>query len=633
MDVGGDVADLHASNSFTGKGANILVTEFVKGNEIGGSFKLSYGAETTGPIPFDVDVQTLRSKLESFDEIDHVDAHTDGLVDSELGRLFTVTFLDSETGDALLLIPDATNLTGLGGVISVSEAIKGSFATNNALHVSFDLPRSCSASDVGRPYCGDHITEAVIEFSPRIDFTATTTFYRYFPDYSTQIIRTSYTGESPLRQLSGYFNVAYDGSLSAPINAHATADNVRNVLEELPGVDTAGVERKYASRAVSGICIDTAVGSSLIKCSTSCSPCSFDAEGIKANQLIRVGEEWYRVSSSFDGVQESFEIAFVANSSIIVPYEGAIDLNEWDLYVWTGGYEWLISFYSVVGETKLLTAPMHHMLPYQAAVEIATQDCNKCINVDNLSPDTQYYVRARTKNHRGWSAYSDIISETPKGIPSAPTNIDVNSISGKCSEVKFDPPVYGDPLISYVVQWDYSELFTYAEDDSLASCTSLRYESCILGVVGGSLPIKYKICGLLELEEYFVQVAAMNSVQTQDNTSWSGMTSTVPIDQVPDPPFSLNVEVLVYDGMQISFNWPKQDGGKAISKFVVTYDATEDFSSANQVVILPSLPQKIPNNGDKFVFDFVPTTPQLNAGSTYFVKMNSVNSVGTGIAF
>ena len=632
LDVGGDVADLHAYNSLIGKGANILVTEFVKGNEIGGSFKLSYGAETTGPIPFDVDMQTLRSQLESFDEIDHVDVHTDGLIDSELGRLFTVSFVDTETGDAPLLVPDATNLTGLGGVISVSEAIKGSFAANDALHVSFDLPRSCSASDVGRPFCGDHITEAVIEFSPRIDFTATTTFYRYFPDYSTQIIRTSYTGESPLRQLSGYFNIAYDGSLSGPINAHATADNVRNVLEELPGVDTAGVERKYASRAVSGICIDAAVGSSLIKCSTSCSPCSFDAEGIKANQLIRVGEEWYRVSSSFDGVQESFEIASVADSSIFVPYVGGIDLNEWYLYVWTGGYEWLITFYSVVGEAKPLTAPMHHMLPYQAAVEIATQDCNKCIYVDDLSPDTQYYVRARTKNHRGWSAYSDIISETPKGIPTAPTNIDVNAISGKCLEVKFDPPVYGEPLISYVVQWDYSELFTHAEDDSLASCTSLRYGSCILGVVGGSLPIKNEICGLLESEEYFVRVAAMNSVQTQDNTSWSGMASTVPIDQVPDPPFSFNVEVLVYDGMQISFDWPKRDGGKEISKFVVTYDTTEDFSSTNQMVILPSLPQKIPNNGDKFVFDFVPTTPQLNAGSTYFVKMNSVNSVGTGLS-
>ncbi|KAL3761394.1 hypothetical protein ACHAW5_005766 [Stephanodiscus triporus] len=632
LDDGGDVADLHASNSLTGKGAKISVTEFIKGNEIGGSFKLSYGDETTETVPFDVDEQTLRSKLEALNEIEHVDVNTDGHIDPQLGRSFTVTFLDQDTGDAPLLMPDATKLTGLGGVISVSEAIKGSFAANDALYMSFELPRSCSTSDVRRPYCGDPITEAVIEFSSRIEFTATSTFYhQYFPDYSTQIIRTSYVGESPLRQLSGYFNVAYDGSLSAPINVHATADNVRDILEDLPGIDTVGVERQFASQVVYGVCIDAQIGYSLIKCSKACSPCGFGAEGIKANQLIRVGEVWYRVSSAYDGVQESFEIATVADSSINVPYVGDTDLDEWDLFVWTGGYEWLVSFYSVIGAAKPLTAPVHHMLPHQAAVEIATQDCNACIIVDNLSPDTQYYVRARTKNRRGWSVYSDIISETPKGIPSSPTNIDVNAVSGECLEVEFDPPVYGEPLISFVVQWDYSELFTHADDDSSASCTSHRYGSCDLGV-GGSPPIKHEICGLLESEEYFVRVAAMNSVLTQDNTNWSGMASTVPVDQVPDPPVSLNVEVLGYDGVQISFDWPKRNGGKEISQFVVTYDTTEDFSSANQMVISPTLPRKIPNNGDKCVFDFVPTNPPLNVGFTYFIKMNAVNSVGTGIA-
>jgi hypothetical protein len=44
------------------------------------------------------------------------------------------------------------------------------------------------------------------------------------------------------------------------------------------------------------------------------------------------------------------------------------------------------------------------------------------------------------------------------------------------------------------------------------------------------------------------------------------------------------------------------------------------------MVILQSLTQKIPIKGDKFSFDFVPTTPQLNACS------NSVNNVGTGLA-
>ena len=40
LDVSGDVNNLHASNSLTGKGATISVTELIKGNELRGSFKL-----------------------------------------------------------------------------------------------------------------------------------------------------------------------------------------------------------------------------------------------------------------------------------------------------------------------------------------------------------------------------------------------------------------------------------------------------------------------------------------------------------------------------------------------------------------------------------------------------------------
>jgi len=627
----GDLAILQASNSLTGKGAAVSVTELVKGNELGGSFKLSYGSETTDTLPFNVDEHMLRSKLAALSGIVRVDVATDGQIDSELGRSFTVTFLDPDIGDAPLLIPDTNLLTGLGGVVSISEVVKGSFAANDALHLSFELPRSCSTSDVGRPFCGDPITEANIELSPRIDFEGTTRVVKYIPDYTVQIIRTSNTGESPPRQLSGYFYVAYDGETSSPILVDASADNLRDALEALPGIRTVGVERKYASRVVSGVCIDATVGSSLITCSAVCSPCSF---GVAANLLVRVGEEWYRVTSSYESNQQSFEIALVADSYIATPYVGDKDLNEQDLHVWTGGYEWHVSFYDVVDEVQPLTAPQHHILPRQAEVEIATKDCNRCIYVENLTPDTTYYIRAKTKNAIGWSAYSDVISETPKGIPSAPQNIDVNAISGTCVEVEFDPPVYGEPLMSYVIQWNYSENFTHQQithqQISISPCTSGRFGSCTIGV-GDSSPIKHEICGLHASEEYFVRVAATNSVPG-NYANWSAIASAVLIDQVADPPSSLNIIVLCYDRVQVSFDWPKRNGGKTITQFVVKYDTVEDFSSVNQMIILSSLPRKIPNSGDRYTFDFVPATPPLNAGLTYFIKMSAVNSIGTGVA-
>ncbi|KAL7542723.1 hypothetical protein ACHAXR_012023, partial [Thalassiosira sp. AJA248-18] len=634
----GDVANLQASNSLTGKGARVTVTEVTKGNELGGTFSLSFESETTDVMPFDVDKETLHSALEALNGIGKVDVSTDGHVNSELGRSFTVTFLDPELGDVPFLVADSTQLTGLGGSISVSEVVKGSLAAKDALYISFDMPRSCSTSDVGRAQCGDSITEAVVEFSPSTDFVGTIVPYQWLPDYSTQIIRTSYTGNSLPQQLSGYFNVAYDGSLSAPINAHASADNVRVALEDIPGIDTVSVEREYASQVLSGVCIDITIGSSLVDCSSVCSPCSFGIRGIKANQLIRMGDKWRRVSSSYDGVQESFEIASVEDSSIKAPFVGESSLNEWDLRVWSGGYKWVVNLHNVVGEAKPFSTPVHHMLPQEAAIEIATNDCKKCIYT-SLSPGTQYYIRTRVKNDRGWSEHSDIITEIPRAIPSAPTYVHVSPISGECLEVEFYPPVYGEPITSYVIQWDYSELFTLAEDDS-ASCTSLRYGNCVLTQSGGTPPIKHEICGLLESEEYHVRVAARNSVQVQaiypsgnpkDNTNWSA-DSAMPLDQVPNPPTSLDAIVLGHDGVQILFDWPRRDGGKEITEFVVVYDTVEDFSSSNEMSIAPSLPEKIPSSSDRFVFDFVPTNPHLNSGSNYFIKLSAVNEVGAGAA-
>ncbi|KAL9190302.1 hypothetical protein ACHAXT_007513 [Thalassiosira profunda] len=488
----GDVSLLQASSSLTGKGASLDVTEVAKGNELGGSFVLSFESETTADLPFDVDEATLRLSLEALNGLGQVQVHAEGSTDSEFGRSFTVTFLDANRGDVPLVAVDTAQLTGLGNAVSVSEATKGSLASKDALYLSFDLPLGCSASDVGRAHCGDPIAETVIELSTSVDFTGTVKAYQYSPDYSIQVIRTSYAGDAPPRSLSGYFTLAYEGSISEPIHAHASAESVRHALEGLPGINTVSVQRAYSSQVAPGVCIDVIAGSSSVSCSSSCSPCDFGAAGIQAGSLIKVGDDWRRVSSSHDGVQESFEIASVDDSSIKMAYVGD-SLVGWDLQIWSGGYEWTVELLSVDGDSKPFSAPVHHMLPPEAAVEIATQDCDKCLYADGLTPDAQYYVRARVRNERGWSEYSDAISATPRGIPSAPTNVQVRAVSGECLEVQWMPPVYGAPLASYVVQWDRSDAFSQAVGDS-ASCSFGYREVQYLSVSGtGELSGFYRL--------------------------------------------------------------------------------------------------------------------------------------------
>jgi len=526
----GDVPLLQASSSLTGKGATILVTEVTKGNELGGVFSISFDSSEESTVAFDVDEVTLGLAIESLDGIGQIDVSATGQVDSELGRSFTVTFLEPTLGDVPLLVADSSQLSGLGAVVSVSEVVKGSLAAKDALSISFDLLRSV-----------DPITEVAVELSTNADFSGVKSIYQYFPDYSYQVIRV--TAES------GFFTVAYNGSQGSTIGAAASSDEMREALEGLDGIKTVAVER------------------------------------------VQV----------------------------------------------TGGYEWIISFYSYTGDIMPLSVPTHHLLPEEATVEIFTKDCDECMYVGGLSMDTAYYIRARVKNSRGWSEYTDNISGTPRAIPSAPTNVHVNAISGECLEVSFHPPVYGSPLTSYVVQWDYDDQFVNAQDDDTASCTSLRYGNCVISQIGGSPPLKYEICNLNESDYYYVRVAARNEVAVQvistsgypkDNTNWSGIHQMAPMNQVPDSPMSLQAVVLGKNGVQLSFDWPIRDGGKAITEFVVAYSTLEDFSC--EMMIASSSPDLIPNSGDRFVFDFIPTDPPLETGTMYFIKLTAVNDVGVG---
>eukprot|EP00970_Alexandrium_tamarense_P009994 scaffold1976_cov187-Alexandrium_tamarense.AAC.23 len=635
FDKHGDVPILHSSNSLSGKGATVSVTETVKGNELGGSFALTFGSETIDPLPIDVDSETLQLALEGLGGVGQVDVNTNDQLDSEFGRSYTVTFMSPYLGDVQMLVPHSLQTTGVGNVISVSEVVKGSLASREALHVSFEMPKSCSTSDVGLAVCGDPITEVMVEISPNAAFTGSPLSYRHVPDYATQTIRTYFTGDELPNQLSGYFNIAYDEVVSEPLNAHASDNDVRVALESLPGINTAKVKRNLASQDIDGVCIDIAVGSPLVQCDPFCSPCNFAAKGIKANRLIMVGQTWFRVSSSYDNAQESFYIASEYDSNVSQQYIGEVTDR---LQVWTGGYEWDVSLLSVVGEPKPISTPVHHLLPTEAAIDISAKDCDRCIYADSLLPGKQYYIRTRARNSRGWSDYSDVISETPRGIPTAPTNVRVNAVSGTCLEVSFYPPIYGDPLASYVVQWDYSDVFALAQDES-ASCTSLRYGSCAFPPSSASPPYKHEFCGLSETELYYVRVSATNSVQVQsifpsdnpkDNTKWSPTIDKMPVDQVPNPPSQLNALVLGLNGVQLLFHWPDRDGGKEVSEFIVFYDTSSDFTSTYTMSVASTLPEALPSSGGRFVFDFVPTTPQLDPGVEYFIKLAAVNDIGIG---
>ena len=635
----GDIPILRASNSLTGKGAMVSVSESTKGNQLGGTFALSLADETTSQLPFDLDAEALTAALEGMDGLGSVLVQKDGNVDSEFGRSFTITFLDANIGDVPTLTPNGANLTGLGAAISTIEHVKGSVASRSSLHISYKHPMSCSSSDVGRASCGSPIMEDIIELSASSTFDVMPTVLQHSPDYSIQRIRIVSTGTAPLQFLSGYFNIEYDGRRSKPINAHASADEVRFILEDLPGIDTVSVIRDVSEQPLPGVCIDVRIGSFTVECNPSCSPCNFAQLGMKANQLVKIGDKWQRVSSYYNGENEHFDMASIDDSKMKTLFAGDHDLIKWDLHVWTGGYEWAVSLLKVEGPMiKSFTTPKHHMLPQEAAIEIVPQDCDNCVHVSSLSPGVEYYIRAKSANERGWSDYSYPISDIPRGVPTAPQNVHLTAVSSICLEVAFGPPLYDYLVSSYVIQWDDNESFTNAESDS-SSCSSVGYGMCSISQTSPP-PYRHEFCGLVEARSYFVRVAARNSVPIQflhhpsgvptDNTQWSASVSAETSDQVPDPPTSLELIIFGRESFQLLFKWPTRDGGKPISSFVVLYDIEEDFSSSNTMEIAAAVPSVIPNSGDTYIFDFSPTTPRLVAGQRYYLKLLAMNNVGTG---
>ena len=116
-------------SSLQGKDAAIQLREVTKGNEIGGTFTLSYGGDaTTEPIPFDTDADTLMGFiLESDLGVGQVEISKDNSSkDSEGGRSFRVTFVDNSSddsfgGDRPLLQADSSQLSGVGAVVTVRE--------------------------------------------------------------------------------------------------------------------------------------------------------------------------------------------------------------------------------------------------------------------------------------------------------------------------------------------------------------------------------------------------------------------------------------------------------------------------------------------------------------------------------
>merc|ERR1719502_1606260 len=132
----------------------------------------------------------VKSTLEGIEGLGLVEVSGGSVVDAEAGRSWVVTFL-SAPGDVPELVPETTQLSGVGAVVTVAERVKGTEAVGNAIRLSYAAPLACSSSEVVPGECGAPVTHVRMELDTAPSFTAQPLIRDIPVDYRVQSVRLS----------------------------------------------------------------------------------------------------------------------------------------------------------------------------------------------------------------------------------------------------------------------------------------------------------------------------------------------------------------------------------------------------------------------------------------------------------
>ena len=150
--VGGNLPSLTASpvSLLHGQNARIEFQTIREGNEIGGSFKISFGSLVTSPLAYDVaatGVNGMELAIEALDGVGDVVVTRTG-PSAEKAYSWTITFV-SAVGNLKSLCVDGALLTGIGSVINVTTVSDRNVLSGFFFLLDGDLKSKALSYDVG----------------------------------------------------------------------------------------------------------------------------------------------------------------------------------------------------------------------------------------------------------------------------------------------------------------------------------------------------------------------------------------------------------------------------------------------------------------------------------------------------
>jgi hypothetical protein len=266
--------------------------------------------------------------------------------------------------------------------------------------------------------------------------------------------------------------------------------------------------------------------------------------------------------------------------------------------------------------------------------------------ITGLTKGTAYYLRVRAYNSRGYSVAqaSSPAFDTPREIPSAPTNVQLESTSPTMLTVGWDDVLDngGEAITQYKVEWDLTSTFTSLnvapnKGEAIISDPTQRY---------------YTIDSLSAGSTYYVRIFAANSVGYGTSVRPTP-SSAVPAKILPGKPTAITVAATSSAG-EISVAWSapvvpyhnlfcagtsstpaacpatmgrgsEADGGSVIGSYLVEWDNVETFTSSSS------------NKGQTYVSvtgtgPYSHTITGLSNVEDIYIRVFAINAMGTGLA-
>jgi hypothetical protein len=274
--------------------------------------------------------------------------------------------------------------------------------------------------------------------------------------------------------------------------------------------------------------------------------------------------------------------------------------------------------------------------------------------VPRLTMGQRYYLRVAAYNQMGYGPYqtSSPEFETPRRLPTAPTNVRLGVTSTTKLTVAFDLPgdIGGDAISHFKIEWDRVSNFQ--------SRHSLPHKGEV--EVSAVTERSYTISppgGLSENVVYYVRVSARNRVG-YGAVQWAEPPFAVPIYQIPGKVSSLTAapQAGVNGNLTVTWNYPRvpahglfcggggpnntnilpptacpvgmgrgteADGGTPIQMYTVEWDTFPTFNSSdaahNGKAVITNL-----QSGEPFSYTINSLTPTKN----YYVRVSAHNAQG-----